>query len=66
MSAELECHLMLTILKYVGLECASDEFECVSSGVCISKRLLCDSNEDCPLGEDEAVCPSNCNLDQFR
>ncbi|XP_045139064.1 low-density lipoprotein receptor-related protein 8-like isoform X2 [Portunus trituberculatus] len=38
--------------------CSSDQFQCVFSGKCVSISWLCDDEEDCPDGSDEA----NCNL----
>ena len=35
--------------------CLEDEFEC-GSGECIDVTLLCNANDDCEDGSDEADC----------
>lgn len=36
-------------------ECTGNQFRC-NDGTCISKSTVCDNNNDCPEGEDEANC----------
>uniref|UniRef100_A0A2M4B8R2 Sortilin-related receptor n=1 Tax=Anopheles marajoara TaxID=58244 RepID=A0A2M4B8R2_9DIPT len=47
--------------------CGQHEFRC-DSGVCISKRDVCDGRKDCPGGEDEDNCPpkKQCGNSNFR
>lgn len=47
--------------------CGLHEFRC-DSGVCISKRFVCDGYEDCSRGEDEDNCPTQkqCSNKHFR
>ncbi|XP_038113433.1 sortilin-related receptor [Culex quinquefasciatus] len=47
--------------------CGLHEFRC-DSGVCISKRFVCDGYEDCSKGEDEGNCPSQkqCSNKHFK
>ncbi|XP_058466286.1 sortilin-related receptor-like [Malaya genurostris] len=47
--------------------CGLHEFRC-DTGVCISKRFVCDGYEDCTKGEDEGNCPSQkqCSVKHFK
>ncbi len=51
------------------LACAPDKFEC-ADGECIQQAWVCDDQEDCSGGEDEAeaVCKGRpkCSVDEFR
>ena len=41
--------------------CTDDEFQ-FNQGQCITKRWLCDGDNDCPNGEDELNCKSGKKL----
>ncbi|XP_055591990.1 sortilin-related receptor-like [Uranotaenia lowii] len=47
--------------------CGLHEFRC-DTGLCISKRFVCDGYEDCTKGEDEDNCPSQktCSNKHFK
>ncbi|XP_055325726.1 hemicentin-2-like [Sitodiplosis mosellana] len=46
--------------------CEEDEFKC-STGGCISRRWICDEDEDCAEGDDELNCLENqCRDDEFK
>ena len=51
-------------------KCAEDKFLCPKTGDCIWEAWLCDGENDCPGGEDEAaeVCSNRptCTKDMFR
>ncbi|XP_040921930.1 MAM and LDL-receptor class A domain-containing protein 1 [Toxotes jaculatrix] len=42
--------------------CPPSWFAC-GGGECIKKSKVCDFNPDCPHGEDEASCPSECDFE---
>lgn len=49
-------------------KCQPHEFRC-DTGVCISRRYVCDGFADCGRGEDEENCPANrasCGSNEFR
>ena len=49
--------------------CLDFEFKCYKSNKCVHKSWICDSESDCPLGEDESVetCSASvCTEDQYR
>ena len=44
-------------------ECDPDtEYTC-DDGTCIPVEKMCDFVNDCPTGDDEETCPSNCDLE---
>lgn len=49
-------------------KCDKHEFRC-DTGICISRRYVCDGYADCGKGEDEENCPANrasCASNEFR
>lgn len=50
-------------------KCSSNQFKC-NSGICISRRYVCDGYADCARGEDEESCPPDskkgCGQGKFR
>uniref|UniRef100_A0A1B0D1Z7 Uncharacterized protein n=1 Tax=Phlebotomus papatasi TaxID=29031 RepID=A0A1B0D1Z7_PHLPP len=47
--------------------CSADEFTCKNSTTdCIPLSWMCDLNQDCFDGSDEAGCKNNCTDDKFR
>ncbi|KAK1796939.1 hypothetical protein P4O66_008252, partial [Electrophorus voltai] len=38
------------------------QFDC-GSGVCMDDKRVCDFTPDCPHGEDEALCPAQCDFE---
>ena len=40
----------------VGIICDYNEYKCSGESKCINKILLCDGDDDCDLGDDEAMC----------
>lgn len=46
---------------------SSTEFYCPSNGACIDASLICNTQRDCPNGEDEAICHLQlCPQNSFR
>ncbi|XP_056290660.1 MAM and LDL-receptor class A domain-containing protein 1 [Pseudoliparis swirei] len=43
--------------------CPPSLFACGSAGECIDESKVCDFTPDCPRGEDEADCPSECDFE---
>lgn len=44
--------------------CAEDQFQC-HNNLCISRKWLCDGQEDCKTGEDERNCLGTGNFIRF-
>jgi len=42
--------------------CSEDEFQCVSSGRCITSAYVCDGDDDCGDMSDETDCTSSDGL----
>uniref|UniRef100_A0A3Q0R3T5 Uncharacterized protein n=1 Tax=Amphilophus citrinellus TaxID=61819 RepID=A0A3Q0R3T5_AMPCI len=63
--------VMLSVNEGVSLsssakQCRGDEYRC-ASGRCIPKNLVCNSNDDCSDGSDEASCQKpTCNPRAFQ
>lgn len=58
------CHL--SCLTTEAKQCSSDEFQC-ANGQCVSRTYLCDRDNDCSDGSDEASCPKpTCNPQSFQ
>uniref|UniRef100_A0A3B4HB27 Uncharacterized protein n=1 Tax=Pundamilia nyererei TaxID=303518 RepID=A0A3B4HB27_9CICH len=53
-------------VKISAKQCDNREFRC-ANGQCISKSFVCDSDNDCSDGSDEASCPKpTCNSRSFQ
>jgi len=47
-------------------QCKDDEFHC-TNGQCVSTSFVCDNDNDCSDGSDEATCPKpTCNTRSFQ
>ena len=47
----LACHKVSDEIKCPP--CENEEFQCVTSKMCIGQPLICDGKDDCPDGSDE-------------
>jgi hypothetical protein len=61
--------LVLDCLFLAYTKCSQDHFKC-DNGRCISKKWLCDMEDDCRDGSDEKNCPSvnpvTCGSTEFK
>lgn len=56
----------LSCLTTATKQCEDSEFRC-ANGQCISKSFVCDSDNDCSDGSDEASCQKpTCNAQSFQ
>ena len=57
-SDEIDCIITTTQLPEITttiLPCSGNKFSC-ANGQCIQRSYVCDSDHDCPTGEDEVNC----------
>uniref|UniRef100_A0A3Q2V1Y0 Low-density lipoprotein receptor-like n=1 Tax=Haplochromis burtoni TaxID=8153 RepID=A0A3Q2V1Y0_HAPBU len=58
--------ILLSCFTTAAKQCDDREFRC-ANGQCISKSFVCDSDNDCSDGSDEASCPKpTCNSRSFQ
>lgn len=56
----------LSCLTTAAKQCKADEFQC-ANGQCISTIFVCDKDNDCSDGSDEASCPKpTCSSRSFQ
>lgn len=47
-------------------ECLDGEYRCLKDNTCIPERWVCDGEDNCSQGDDEASCSAVCRDDEFK